>query len=358
MGILPIGSGTRTGGPVITSALLALVCWGTGPGCARGIEAPDPTPLKTIIIKDDLYQLGSSELACKGSGELDSCDVTGPAEGLTWAPRPWARLPEFQIEEREVSNLQYRYCVDAEACTPPGHPREWSRYDDPAFDHYPVVYVTQSQASDYCRFIKRRLPTEAHWEAAARGEADASGSSRTFPWGSAKPGCSSKSEHYLAFVSKGCVKNDGPLPPRYSSADTLNGVLNMASNVAEWVVDQWRPFRWCENGDKGYQGDGYCFFAGHPDLAKQKGCAASCDPKKRVICRPETYSKPPPDTNTTEGVVRGGSFEDPGPCNLRLFVRRKVGSSEATRWLGFRCALWQDAPALEAGPDWSADHGR
>ena len=77
-----------------------------------------------------------------------------------------------------------RYAFDAGGCTPPQSfksQRHPSYFNNPEFKDYPVIYVTWGQAKAYCEWAERRLPTEAEWERAGRGD-----DFRTFPWGEDK----------------------------------------------------------------------------------------------------------------------------------------------------------------------------
>src|SRR5262245_19661670 len=69
----------------------------------------------------------------------------------------------------------------------------WRRYDqvEPLAPHAPAMFVNWYEADAWCRWAKRRLPTEAEWEAAAIGEPVAAGSAlavskRRWRWGVAE----------------------------------------------------------------------------------------------------------------------------------------------------------------------------
>jgi gamma-glutamyl hercynylcysteine S-oxide synthase len=116
----------------------------------------------------------------------------------------------------------------------------WRRYQEvePLAPHAPVMFVNWYEAEAWCRWAKRRLPTEAEWEAAALGEAAANGScladsKRRWPWGEAAP----SSEHAnLGFAF------DGPLDVAACAAgDSAFGCRQMIGNVWEWTASDFVP---------------------------------------------------------------------------------------------------------------------
>src|SRR5207249_1267464 len=62
--------------------------------------------------------------------------------------------------------------------------RDYDRWV-PLEPHRPVVHVNWYEAEAYCRWARRRLPTEVEWEAAAAS--NARGAKRRFPWGDSSP---------------------------------------------------------------------------------------------------------------------------------------------------------------------------
>lgn len=124
------------------------------------------------------------------------------------------RMSSFMIDRLELSRDKYEACVTAGGCTSTGAKQTGS---------LPVA-VTWEQAAAYCKWVGKRLPTEAEWEIAARGT-----DGRTFPWGNGAPTC--KLAHY-ASCGGGYVSVEA-LP----AGKSPYGALNMAGNISEWVDD-------------------------------------------------------------------------------------------------------------------------
>jgi formylglycine-generating enzyme required for sulfatase activity len=141
-------------------------------------------------------------------------------------------LDDYAIDLLEVSNRQYAACVAAGDCLPPAANASITRgayFNDPQYADYPVMAVNWFQAADYCAWVGKRLPTEAEWEKAARGDDD----TRIYPWGDDHPRCAWV--NYLA--GDGFCVGDAAPAGVYPDGASPYGVLDLAGNVWEWVAD-------------------------------------------------------------------------------------------------------------------------
>ncbi len=117
----------------------------------------------------------------------------------------------------------------------------WRRYDrvEELRPDAPVVFVTWYEAEAWCRWAKRRLPSETEWEAAAIGEPSPDGRrladrKRRWPWGDDAP---NRRTANLDFAF------DAPLDVADCAAgDSAFGCRQMIGNVWEWTASDFVPF--------------------------------------------------------------------------------------------------------------------
>jgi formylglycine-generating enzyme required for sulfatase activity len=139
----------------------------------------------------------------------------------------------------------YAKCVADGICKEPtdkssdSHP---SYYDNPEFDRYPVIFVDWNMAKTYCEWVDRRLPTEAEWEKAARGE-----NASVYPGGDTFDGslvnfCDTNCSSYWANKSFNDGFADVAPVGSYPSGKSVYGALDMAGNVVEWVSSLYKPY--------------------------------------------------------------------------------------------------------------------
>jgi serine/threonine-protein kinase len=142
-------------------------------------------------------------------------------------------LDAFWIDKYEVTNAQYKKCVDDNGkCKPPNPTRSNTRdsyYGNPQFDDYPVIYVSWEDADTFCRWAgNKHLPTEAQWEKAASWD-EVKKEKRVYPWGNTF-------DKNLLNSSEG-GKGDTTAVGSYPGGASPYGAMDMAGNVWEWVAD-------------------------------------------------------------------------------------------------------------------------
>ena len=241
-----------------------------GAGCAAAPPAPGP-----VSVPAGEYTVGSEA----GRGHADE-----------WPPHP-VRLEAFEVDRTEVTNAAYRACVEAGACTLPVQEGSATReryFADERFDAYPMIHVTFDQAARYCAWAGGRLPTEAEWEAAARGPGR---EPRTYPWGEAEPDCT-----LANFGGPGGCAGDTDEVGRRPEGASPFGAHDMAGNVWEWTADWYDSMYYQES-----------------PTDDPAGPAAG-----------------------SHRSIRGGCWES-GVDSLRVSCRNAALPSAAERNIGFRC---------------------
>jgi formylglycine-generating enzyme required for sulfatase activity len=207
------------------------------------------------------------------------------------------QISSFYMDKYEVTNAEYKKCVDAGSCRAPLSVESYSRrsyYGDRWYHNHPVIYVDWNQAKAYCEWSGGRLPTEAEWEYAARGGIEG----KNYPNGD-NINCGDANYCRSSYCDdcKGYGGKDDDTHPVGSYAANGYGLYDMAGNVWEWVSDWY---------DENY------------------------------------YKNSPPrdpqgPSNGKYRVVRGGSWL-PSTYGVRVSSRAR---SVTTHWydgLGFRCA--------------------
>ncbi|MBH0198931.1 MAG: SUMF1/EgtB/PvdO family nonheme iron enzyme [Nitrospira sp.] len=213
----------------------------------------------------------------------------------TEQPQRRVVLDRFEIDRDEVSLGEYLSWLQRHQRPLPDEVRKLIEHmtvvhavRPETLARWPALYVTWPEASEFCRAEGKRLPTEAEWEKAARGE-----HGNLFPWGQQPPAPElAKFGQYhvheipiVAFVERG---EEGRSP---------YGLHHMAGNAAEWVNDWF----------------GIDYYATMPDR----------NPRGPATGR---YK-----------VVRGGSWKSE-PALLRAATRGGASPDRRAATIGFRCA--------------------
>ncbi len=285
---------------VIGAALFALI------PVARGLDTQDIivewTPEGKALAEQRVATMkpkGDMTLIPAGEFLMGSDKKTDRLAYRSELPQRHVYLDAYEIDKYEVTNLHYLKYILATGKLPQ---LDW-RYDGGNFQesmaNHPIMHVSWYDADAYCRWAGKRLPTEAEWEKAARGQ-----DGRLNPWGNQSAG--------LSRANFGRTGLSGPVrdrperllmyPPlisvdKYENAVSPYGLYQTIGNVAEWVSD------W-------YDLD---YYKSAPDR----------NPKG-----PETGS---------QKAFRGGGWMD-STTTMRVAMRNGTDPNTKINWMGFRCA--------------------
>jgi formylglycine-generating enzyme required for sulfatase activity len=190
--------------------------WGNRDPHTMGLPEPAaPERCPESAVMGQMIEIPAGEFVM-GCDDVDS-KVCGKAERR----RVRVDLPAFAIDRTEVTQAAYARCIEAGACTAPA-----GGFSPTLACTHPVVNVSWKQASQYCAWQDKRLPTEAEWEKAARGTDE-----RVYPWGDEAPTC----EHANF---EGCGLRAAQPVASHPAGASPYGVMDMAGNVREWVFDR------------------------------------------------------------------------------------------------------------------------
>lgn len=142
-------------------------------------------------------------------------------------------LDTYYIDKTEVTVEAYEKCVDNGQCQEPG---SWDYCNWGKSDHrnHPINCVDWENAKRYCKFINKRLPTEAEWEKAATWK---NGRKYSYPSGKDSISCV---DAVMNDGDSGCGK--GRTWPVGSKPEEINGTYDMAGNVWEWVANWYNSY--------------------------------------------------------------------------------------------------------------------
>jgi formylglycine-generating enzyme required for sulfatase activity len=251
-----------------------------------------------VYVPAGAFLMGSSEGQI--SEALNLCDphvTSGECPATLFddeTPQHAVSLDGFWIDRTEVTNSQYRLCVEAGICP------DNACLNEPNHDHpeQPVGCVTWDDALAYCAWAGARLPTEAEWEYAARGPA-----ASIFPWGDEFDATRLNYCEINCYSPWRDTENDdgynlaAPVGS-FAGGASWCGALDMAGNSLEWVADWF---------DAGY-----------------------------YASSPTTNPRGPGSRN--ERVIRGGACNQ-NPSYQRSAWRSSLLPSDWYGVLGIRCAF-------------------
>jgi len=157
-------------------------------------------------------------------------------KGLVWAsPKRNVFISDFYIDKYEVTNREYKRFVDGTDHRVPFDDRYDTIYDwkdgiyKNNFKDHPVSLVDWYDANAYCKWVGKRLPTEAEWEKAARGT-----DGRDWPW---KGGF----DRFKANTADFKLQMTLPVGS-FPEGASHYGVMDMTGNLFEWVDDWFKGY--------------------------------------------------------------------------------------------------------------------
>ncbi|RYZ68544.1 MAG: formylglycine-generating enzyme family protein [Proteobacteria bacterium] len=264
------------------------------PAADAGATEPGPAPEAPANMA--LVPAGPFTMGADSGGEQDE----HPAHVVT--------LDAFYLDLTEVTQEAYLACVDAKACEPPKLAYLESFGGAFRGPKRPVVGVNQANGAAFCAHLGKRLPREAEFEKAVRGD-----TRRRYPWGDQPPTAERA-------VFGGDVTADVGTHPEGRGP---YGHHDLAGNVWEWMSDAYDPYAYRRAG------------AARGEVGTCEQVVEFQNELRRTGQRGYTGTNPIP--TTCEAAIRGGAY-NMGAEALRASNRVHHPGNFRLQMTGFRCA--------------------
>jgi formylglycine-generating enzyme required for sulfatase activity len=278
---------------------------GSAQPAAATPKPSEPEKPKLEVPEDmGLVPGGTFVMGADDEGEMDE----RPAHEVT--------VESFLLDKTEVTNGAYKECVAEGKCEPyrDGVAKAMKYGSEREFrgDRQPVVGVSWFNAKKYCESHGKRLPREAEFERAVRGD-----DNRRYPWGNDPP---DKTKHgAFAGAKTGATVDVGSYP----EGKGPYGHFDLVGNVWEWQQDEYDPYAYKRPGAaKGMPGSCEEILAAQDELRRQGK---------------QGYTGTNPIPSECERVLRGGAFNY-NAKGLRASNRVHHPGGWKILVAGFRCA--------------------